>query len=197
MKRRPRLGAPPTIYPTAIIQPGAIVGADAVVGAFCFIADGAVVGDGVRIQSHVAVWRGVVLGDGVFVGPAVTFTNVRHPRADFPRAPDFDRTDVGDGATLGANCVLVCPVRVGARAVVAAGAVVTKDVPPHAIVAGNPARIIGWACACGETIAHGARRPKKAQCALCEREVHVDPTSRGLTDKPPSGGRARTRSRRA
>jgi UDP-2-acetamido-3-amino-2,3-dideoxy-glucuronate N-acetyltransferase len=191
MKRRPRPGAPPTIYPTAVVQPGAQVGPDAVVGAFCFVADGAIVGPGTRIQSHVSVWRGVVLGEEVFVAPAVTFTNVRHPRAAFPRAPDFDATRVDDGATLGANAVLVAPLRVGPYAVVAAGAVVTKDVPAT-IVAGNPARVVGWACTCGETVARGARRPKVARCERCGRALYSAAGSNGLTDKPPSGARARS-----
>ena len=169
--RRPRLGAPAKVYPSAVVQPGASLGADVVIGAFCFVAGGAVVGRGTRVQSHVSLWNGVVLGEDVFVGPAATFTNVRHPRAAFPRAPHFEPTIVASGATLGANAVLVAPVRVGACAVVAAGAVVTKDVAPHAIVAGSPARVIGWACECGETVARGARRPKRAECARCGREL--------------------------
>ena len=106
---------------------GAVLGNDAVVGAFCFVARGAVVGAGTRIQSHTSVWEGVELGEDVFVGPAVVFTNVRHPRAAFPRAPHWDRTHVEDGASLGAGCVLVAPVRVGRCALVGAGAVVTRS----------------------------------------------------------------------
>jgi acetyltransferase-like isoleucine patch superfamily enzyme len=169
MKRREPKGAPAKVYPSAIVQRGAHLGADVVVGAFCFVAEGAVVGAGTRVQSHVAIWSGVELGERVFVGPSVTFTNVRHPRADYVRAPAFDRTRVDDGATLGAACVLVAPVRIGARAMVGAGAVVTKDVAPHAIVAGNPARVIGWACECGETVARTARRPRSLLCKSCRQ----------------------------
>ena len=181
---RARAGLPAKIYPSAIVQPGARLGEDVVIGAFTFVADGAIVGRGTRVQGHTSLFAGVVLGEDVFVGPAVTFTNVRHPRAAFPRAPDFARTHVDDGATLGANAVLIAPVHVGRHAVVAAGAVVTKDVAPHAIVAGNPARAIGWACTCGETMARGARRPKRAQCAHCAREFTTDPRSPGLTAAP-------------
>jgi UDP-2-acetamido-3-amino-2,3-dideoxy-glucuronate N-acetyltransferase len=159
------------VYPTAAVSPGAQLGTDTVVGAFAFVADGAVVGAGSRIQGHTSVWSGVTLGEDVFVGPAATFTNVRHPRAAFPRAPHFDRTVVGNDATIGGNAVLVAPVSIGACAVVAAGAVVTQDVEAHAIVAGNPARVIGWACTCGETVARGQVRPERAACGACGREL--------------------------
>ena len=156
------------------MAPEASLGPDTVVGAFCFVAAGAVIGAGTRIQSHTSVWAGVVLGADVFVGPAAMFTNVRHPRAAFPRAPNWDATHVDDGATIGAHATLVAPVRVGKCAMIAAGAVVTRDVPDHAIVAGVPARIIGWACECGETVARGARRPRHAKCPACDRELPAE-----------------------
>jgi UDP-2-acetamido-3-amino-2,3-dideoxy-glucuronate N-acetyltransferase len=84
---------------------------------------------------------------------------------------DWDRTVVEDGATLGAGAVLVAPLRVGRCAMVGAGAVVVRDVPAHAIVAGNPARVIGWACVCGETVARGEERPERARCAVCGEEL--------------------------
>jgi UDP-2-acetamido-3-amino-2,3-dideoxy-glucuronate N-acetyltransferase len=171
MQRRSRSGAPARVFPPSVVAEGASLGADVVVGAFCFVAKGAIVGDGTRIQSHTSVWDGVELGRDVFVGPSVVFTNVRHPRAAFPRAPKWDRTHVEDGASLGAGCVLVAPVRVGRCAMVGAGAVVTRDVPPHAVVAGNPARVVGWACECGETVARGEARPARAACATCGREL--------------------------
>ena len=131
------------------------------VGAFCFVAGGAVVGSGTRtVQSHTSIWDGVVLGDDVFVGPGAVFTNVRHPRASFPRAPPhWDRTRVDDGATVGAGAVLVAPVHIGRCAFIGAGAVVTRNIPPHALVVGNPGRIVGWACTCGETVARGEKKP--------------------------------------
>jgi UDP-2-acetamido-3-amino-2,3-dideoxy-glucuronate N-acetyltransferase len=152
-----------------VVVPGAKLGPDTVVGAFCFVAAGAVIGAGTRIQSHTSVWDGVELAEDVFVGPGAVFTNVRRPRAAFPRAPNWDRTVVEDGATIGAGAVLVAPVRVGCFAMVGAGAVVTRDVASHAIVVGNPARVVGWACVCGETIARGGRRPEWVRCGACGR----------------------------
>jgi UDP-2-acetamido-3-amino-2,3-dideoxy-glucuronate N-acetyltransferase len=152
VKRRPRSSAAPRIYPSSVVAEGAVLGNGSVVGAFSFVAKGATVGARCRIQSHTSVWAGVTLEEDVFVGPAVVFTNVKRPRAAFVRAPRWDETRVGRGATLGAGCVLVAPVSVGAFAMVGAGAVVTRDVPAHAVVAGNPARLVGWACVCGERI---------------------------------------------
>lgn len=149
-----------------MVQDGAVLGEDVVIGAFCFVAKGARIGAGTRVQSHTSVWEGVELGEDVFVGPAATFTNVKRPRAKYPRAPRWDRTVVGDGATVGAASVLVAPVVVGARAMIGAGAVVTRDVPASAIACGNPAEIIGFACACGERLSRG-RRPKRASCKQC------------------------------
>jgi UDP-2-acetamido-3-amino-2,3-dideoxy-glucuronate N-acetyltransferase len=170
MERRKRTGAAATVHPPSVVADGARLGTDVVIGAFCFVAKGAVVGAGTRIQSHTSIWDGVELGEDVFVGPAAVFTNVRHPRAPFPRAPNWDRTVVEDGATIGAGAVLVAPLRVGKCAVIGAGAVVARDVPAHAVVAGNPARIIGWACECGETVVRGEGK-READCAACGRRL--------------------------
>jgi UDP-2-acetamido-3-amino-2,3-dideoxy-glucuronate N-acetyltransferase len=171
MHRRSRTGAPPRTYPPSVVVDGARLGTDVVVGAFCFVAAGAVIGAGTRIQGHTSVWDGVVLGQDVFVGPGAQFTNVRRPRAAFPRAPRWDRTVVEDGATIGAQATLVAPVRVGRCAMVGAGSVVTRDVPAHAIVVGNPARVVGWACECGETVVRSGERPVQARCPACGREL--------------------------
>jgi acetyltransferase-like isoleucine patch superfamily enzyme len=165
--RRERAGVPPKIYAPSVVADGACIGTDVVVGVFCFVARGAVIGAGTRIQSHTSVWDGVTLGEDVFVGPGAVFTNVRRPRAAIVRAPAWDRTYVEDGATIGAGAVLIAPVRVGQHAIVGAGAVVLEDVAPHAIVAGNPARVVGWACACGETVSRGSPRPDRLRCPAC------------------------------
>jgi len=173
VKERARAGAAPVVHAPSVVMPSARLGADTVVGAFCFVAGGAIVGAGTRIQSHVSIWDGVTLGEDVFVGPAAVFTNVRRPRAAFPRSPAhggaWDETHVEDGASIGANATLVAPVRIGRCALVGAGAVVTRDVPAHAIAAGNPARVVGWAFACGETLARGTAPPSHAECNYCGR----------------------------
>jgi UDP-2-acetamido-3-amino-2,3-dideoxy-glucuronate N-acetyltransferase len=167
MQPRIRTGAAARVHPPSVVSEGAVLGADVVVGAFCFVAAGAVVGAGTRIQSHTSVWDGVVLGEDVFVGPGAQFTNVRRPRAAFVRAPDWDCTTVEDGATIGAQAVVVAPARIGRAAMIGAGAVVVGDVPPHALVAGNPARIIGWVCACGEPVSYGSDPPARMTCPAC------------------------------
>ena len=166
MKRREKNGDLPKIYETAIVMNGAEIGRDAVVGAFCFVAAGAKIGDGCRIQSHTSVWNGVTLEEDVFVGPAAVFTNVKRPRAEWSRAPTFDKTFVGKGAAIGAGAILVAPVTIGAYAMIGAGAVVTKDIPPHAVAIGNPAKITGYACKCGEQIASD----KIPSCTKCTAE---------------------------
>jgi UDP-2-acetamido-3-amino-2,3-dideoxy-glucuronate N-acetyltransferase len=170
VQRRSRTGAPPRVHPPSVVADGAHLEVDVVVGAFCFVAAGAVVGPGTRIQSHTSVWDGVVLGADVFVGPGAVFTNVRRPRAAYPRAPRWDRTVVEEGATIGAGAVLVAPVRIGRFAMVGAGAIVVRDVPAHAVVAGNPAQVIGWACKCGESLGVGERAPESLVCPECEHE---------------------------
>src|SRR5260370_31780255 len=112
MQRRPRTNAPARVHPPSVVSDGAQLGEDVVVGAFCFVASGAVVGSGSRIQSHTCIWDGVVLGQDVFVGPGAQFTNVRHPPAPFPPAPQRGRTFVGAGATGGAKATRVSPRRV-------------------------------------------------------------------------------------
>ncbi len=155
------------VHPTAIVDDGATLGDGTKVWHFCHVSAGAVigrrcsfgqnayvgnhvtVGDNVRIQNNVSVYDNVHLADDVFVGPSAVFTNVNNPRAAFPRKDEYRDTHVGRGASIGANATIVCGHDVGEGAFVAAGAVVTRTVPPYALVAGVPARRIGWICACG------------------------------------------------
>jgi len=125
------------------------------------------VGDEVKIQNNVAIYQGVTIGDGVFIGPAAVFTNDLVPRAR-NKNWTITETHVHDGASIGANATVVCGVTIGENSMVGAGSVVTHDVPPHALVLGNPARIHGWVCACGNRVGREQERPAIVQCKECQ-----------------------------
>jgi acetyltransferase-like isoleucine patch superfamily enzyme len=144
------IGPRTRVWAFAHILPGAVVGADCNVCDNAFVEGGARLGDRVTVKNAVLVWDGVTVDDDVFLGPNAVFTNDLRPRAAIKKSRDeFVPTFVRRGATVGANATIVCGVTVGAHAFVAAGAVVTRDVPAHALVAGNPARQLGWVCTCG------------------------------------------------
>ena len=149
------VGAGTRIWAFAHVMAGARIGAGCNVGDHVFVESGAVIGDGVTLKNHSLVFDGVTLEDDVFVGPNTVFTNDRRPRAPAVRDGDWELvpTLVRRGASLGAHTTVVCGVTIGPFALVAAGAVVTTDVPAHALVAGNPARRRGWVCRCGRTLA--------------------------------------------
>jgi UDP-2-acetamido-3-amino-2,3-dideoxy-glucuronate N-acetyltransferase len=126
------------------------------------------VGDGVKIQNNVSVYEGVTLEDDVFCGPSMVFTNVYNPRSEIRRMDELRPTLVRRGATLGANCTIVCGVTIGEYAFVGAGAVVTRDVPDFALVVGSPARITGWMCVCGNRI-NVTANGKDGVCSACEK----------------------------
>lgn len=138
------IGSGTRIWAFSHVLPGARVGADCNICDHTFIEGGAVVGDRVTLKCGVQLWDGVTLEDDVFVGPNATFTNDLFPRSR-KRPAEYVRTLVQRGASIGANATILCGVTVGARAMVGAGAVVTRDVPPLAIVVGNPAVVTGYA----------------------------------------------------
>ena len=137
------LGAGTKVWHFCHIQSGATLGANCSLGQNVNIGPNVKIGNCVRIQNNVSVYEGVEIEDNVFLGPSCVFTNVLMPRADKSVHGKYERTLVREGASLGANCTIVCGHTIGRRALVAAGAVVTKDVPDYAIVAGVPAKIIG------------------------------------------------------
>ncbi len=146
------VGPGTTIWHFSHILTGAQIGRDCVLGQNVMVGSGVVVGDRCKIQNNVSVYEGVVLEDEVFCGPSCVFTNVLNPRAGVERKDEFRRTLVKQGATLGANATVVCGHTIGEFAFVAAGAVVTDDVPAFALVAGVPAERIGWMSHAGERL---------------------------------------------
>jgi acetyltransferase-like isoleucine patch superfamily enzyme len=135
------------------VLPGARIGRDCNICDCAFVETGATLGDRVTVKNGTLVFSGVTCEDEVFLGPNVLFTNDLRPRAAIRRTSDaLLPTTVRRGASLGAGVVVVCGLEIGAHAFVAAGSVVTRDVPAHAFVAGNPARQKGWVCTCGERL---------------------------------------------
>lgn len=122
------------------------------IGQNVLIASQCVLGDNVKVQNNVSIYTGVIIEDDVFCGPSMVFTNVINPRSHVDRKNEYKRTLVRRGATIGANATIICGVTLGRYSFVGAGTVVTKDVPDYAMVYGNPGRIRGWCCACGEKL---------------------------------------------
>jgi UDP-2-acetamido-3-amino-2,3-dideoxy-glucuronate N-acetyltransferase len=174
--------AEPTVHETAIIDDGARIGEDsriwhwvhvcsgAVIGKRCslgqnvFVGNRVVIGDNVRIQNNVSVYDEVTLEDDVFCGPSMVFTNVYNPRSAVPRKDEYRPTRVCVGATLGANCTIICGVTIGEYAFVGGGAVITKDVPDYAMMVGVPAKQIGWVSEFGERLSLPAEGEGEAVC---------------------------------
>jgi UDP-2-acetamido-3-amino-2,3-dideoxy-glucuronate N-acetyltransferase len=151
-----RVGPRTRIWAFAHVLAGARIGADCNLGDHAFVEGGAVVGDSVTIKNGVLLWSGVTVEDEVFLGPGAVFTNDASPRAAFPKGPaGWRATLVRRGATVGANATVLSGLTIGRWAMVGAGAVVAADVPDHALVVGNPARQVGWACVCGRTLPAG------------------------------------------
>jgi UDP-2-acetamido-3-amino-2,3-dideoxy-glucuronate N-acetyltransferase len=181
--RHCRIGEGTRVWHFSHIMSDARIGRDCVIGQNAFIARGVVIGDRCKLQNNVSVYEGVELEDEVFCGPSMVFTNVRNPRAHVNRREEFERTLVGRGATLGANCTVRCGVTIGHHAFVAAGAVVTRDVPPHALVMGNPGRVTGWMCDCGERLPLPAAPPEGAEaaCPRCSARYRMDAGLRAVS----------------
>jgi UDP-2-acetamido-3-amino-2,3-dideoxy-glucuronate N-acetyltransferase len=161
------IGEGTKIWHFSHVMSGSRLGRKCNIGQNVVISPGVVIGDNVKIQNNVSVYTGVILEDDVFCGPSMVFTNVVNPRSHVSRKDEYRQTLVRRGASLGANCTVVCGHSIGAYAFVGAGAVVTRDVPDYALVVGTPARIAGWMCACGVSLSKGATPPKSAECSSC------------------------------
>ena len=147
------------------VSSGATIGKDVVLGQNVFVGNRATIGNGCRVQNNVSIYDNVTLEDDVFCGPSMVFTNVVTPRAFVSRKDEYADTIVKRGASLGANCTVVCGVTIGEFAFVAAGAVVTKDVPAYALVAGMPARPMGWVSRLGRRLDLPVEGDGQAACS--------------------------------
>lgn len=160
------------------VMPQAVIGENCSLGQNVFVANHVKIGNGVKIQNNVSLYEGVELEDFTFCGPSMVFTNVKTPRSAFPRNTSnvYAKTLVRHGASLGANSTIVCGTTIGRWAFVAAGAVVTKDVPDYALIMGVPGRICGWVCECGASL----KFIKGLSVCSCDRryqqvsETHVE-----------------------
>ena len=177
-----------TIHPSAIVDAGAQIGDGSRVWHFVHVCAGAkigrgvslgqnvfvgnkvVIGDHCKIQNNVSVYDNVTLEEGVFCGPSMVFTNVYNPRSLIERKSEYRDTRVKKGATLGANCTVVCGTTIGEYAFIGAGAVVTKDVKPYALMVGTPAKRIGWMCQCGERLPDSI---DQHACAACGQRYDI------------------------
>jgi acetyltransferase-like isoleucine patch superfamily enzyme len=195
------VGPRTSIWNRAVLRNGASVGADCVIGRDAFIDEGVRLGDKVKVQNGALVYHGVNVGNGVFIGPGAILTNDRYPRAITPtgelaRGDDWTVSpiELADGCSIGAGAVVVAGTSIGRFATVGAGAIVTRDVPDYALVAGNPARRLGWVCACGTRLTDKSGKNASAtpapgeplKCARCGRLFAVNAQSGALQETPTS-----------
>lgn len=159
-----KIGQGTKIWHFSHIQSGAVIGSNCSFGQNVNVSNNVKIGNGVKVQNNVAIYEGVELEDYVFCGPSMVFTNDLTPRAKYPKgSAGYKKTLLKEGATVGANATIVCGHTIGKWAMIAAGAVVTKDVPDYALMAGIPAKQIGWVCECGERLNEGM------VCQMCGR----------------------------
>lgn len=168
-----KIGDGTRIWHFCHIMSGAVIGERCNIGQNVVISPDVVLGNNVKVQNNVSIYTGVTLEDDVFCGPSMVFTNVINPRSHVVRRHEFQRTRVGRGASLGANCTIVCGNDIGRYAFIGAGAVVTRSVPDYALVVGNPGRVVGWMCECGVKLAAGATPPASARCSACGAEYET------------------------
>ncbi len=165
-----RIGKGTRIWHFSHVLPRTEIGENCVLGQNCSVGPDVRIGNGCKIQNNVSIYKGVRLEDGVFCGPSMVFTNVNNPRAFIERKHEFKETLIRRGVSLGANCTVVCGHTIGEYAFVGAGAVVTADVPPYALILGVPGKIAGWVCRCGEILVRRNQPPASPTlaCPTCK-----------------------------
>ncbi|MBT8484853.1 MAG: N-acetyltransferase [Phycisphaerales bacterium] len=164
------IGAGTKIWHFSHVMAGAVIGRKCNLGQNVVVSPDVVLGDNVKVQNNVSIYTGVTLEDDVFCGPSMVFTNVVNPRSEIVRRGEYRRTVIRRGASMGANSTIVCGCEVGVYAFIAAGAVVTKDVTPYALMVGVPARRVGWACRCGTPLPRGLTTLECPECGNEYRE---------------------------
>jgi UDP-2-acetamido-3-amino-2,3-dideoxy-glucuronate N-acetyltransferase len=179
------IGAGTKIWHFSHVMPGAVIGEGCNLGQNVVVMPGTRIGNNVKIQNNVSIYEGVTLEDDVFCGPSCVFTNVLNPRSHVSRKHEYQPTLVRRGATIGANATVVCGVTLGEYAFIGAGAVVTADVPPFALMLGVPARRTGWMCRCGRKLELAGGR---GQCPDCGASYREEAERLRLIDPPARGG---------
>lgn len=164
------IGTETHIWQFCCIMDDVQIGKNCNIGAYVFVENGVKIGDRVKIKNNVSLYKGIELEDDVFIGPNVVFTNVINPRSFINRKAEFRPTIVKKGASIGANATIICGHTIGEYALVGAGTVVTKDVPAHALIMGNPGRITGYVCECGEKL---KKRENVHVCNSCQKQFAI------------------------
>ena len=197
LERDVRVGAGSSVWNRAQVRAGASIGAECIVGRDAFIDEGVTIGDRVKIQNAALVYHGVTVEDGVFIGPNAILTNDRFPRSitrdgELARADDWTVSPIllRRGCSIGAGAVVVAGTVIGEFATVGAGAVVTRDVPDHALVAGNPARRLGWVCFCGQRLRDSSGAPVRGDFASDSRGDASSAAAPGDSPGAPPGDAA-------
>ena len=175
------IGDGTSIWHVSHVLKGSRIGRGCKIGQNVVIGPNVAVGNGVKVQNNVSIYEGVTLEDHVFCGPSMVFTNVFNPRSEIPRMGELKPTLVKQGATLGANCTIVCGVTIGRHAFIGAGAVVTRDVPDYALVVGSPARTTAWMCECGLKLSWTEQH---ATCSCGKRFRKADTGIAKMSDEP-------------
>ena len=172
VERGAKIGDGTKIWHFAHVREGSSIGKDCTLGHCAYVDAGVIVGDNVKIENKASVFQGVTIEDGVFVGPHVAFSNDKRPRSVNP-GWKISKTLVREGASIGVNSTILCGITVGRYAMIGGGSVVTRDVPDHGLVYGNPAKLVGFVCFCGERLPQPARGGHGSKCRVCGKSVNV------------------------